>query len=112
MNAVMKPATEVRRGHTILYVVVALFVLLFALGVAENPAEYWNSISRFPAAFASATTWLVLTLGFVFLVVDTACRIFIHKSLLQVIEEPEIWFERGLVLVLFLAIPLCMQIVK
>jgi hypothetical protein len=81
MDATLKPASRARSGHTLLYVVVALFVVLFLVGIAEDPAEYWNSISRFPSAFASAATWLVLTLGFVFLVVDTACRIFVHKSL-------------------------------
>ena len=109
---VNKPAVRTRSSHTFLYVAVAIFTVLFLVGVAEDPAEFWNSVVRFPAAFASAATWLALTLGFIFLVVDVACRIFVHRSLSAVIEEPEPWFERGLVLVLFLAIPLCMQIVK
>lgn len=82
------------------------FAVIFVVGVASDPQGFWESVVRFPTAFATMVTWLILTFALVWFLLDMAMKWLLEKSLRSLIEEADPAFQRMFVVAMIIAIPI------
>ncbi|MCJ7792597.1 MAG: hypothetical protein MUP45_01275 [Candidatus Marinimicrobia bacterium] len=91
-------------GYKTRYLVIALLVALFVIGVIQNPSGYWAMLLTIPQVFAKALTWVVLTFLFLLIVVDLSAKRLVGRSLRSLIAESSHDYQRQLILVLMIVI--------
>ncbi len=106
------PGNGNRYNKKMRYVIGALMLIFLVIGILQDPAAYWESISRIPAAFATVFTWLVFTLGWGWIVIDMAAKYLMGKSLREAIQDRNPQFEQNVVVALIIAIPLLMLVAR
>jgi len=93
-----------RYGYKTRYLVIAILLILFVIGVIQNPSGYWTMLLTIPQVFTRALTWVVLTFLFLLIIVDLIAKRLIGMSLRSFIAHATPGEQRQLILVLLIVI--------
>lgn len=89
---------------------------LVALGVAQNPQAFWDSVSALPVGLANLMPWLVGAFGLLYFVADWFFRLTVGRTLASMIDdmssEEERKFTQNLVCAFIIATSILLLVAK